>query len=47
MLPNEYVDLTTEEDINAYHKLMDMLNEVDDVNKIYTNARIPSEEGDE
>jgi len=46
MLPNEYVDLTTEEDINAYHKLMDMLNEVDDVNKTYTNARIPSEEGD-
>lgn len=44
MLPNEYVELTSEEDIESYHKLMDMLNEVEDVNKIYTNAVIPSEE---
>lgn len=44
MLPNEYVDLTSDEDIEAYHKLMDMLDEVDDVNKVYTNVRIPSEE---
>ncbi len=44
MLPNEYVELTEQEDIDAYHKLMDMLNEVDDVNKVYTNVRIPSEE---
>ena len=41
MLPNEYVTLTDQEDIDAYHKLMDMLNEVDDVNKIYTNAKLP------
>jgi YebC/PmpR family DNA-binding regulatory protein len=47
LLPNEYVNLTTDEDINAYHKLIDTLNEVDDVNKIYTNVRIPSEEEDE
>jgi YebC/PmpR family DNA-binding regulatory protein len=46
MLPNEYVDLTDEEDIESYHKLMDMLNDVEDVNKIYTNVRIPSEEAD-
>lgn len=44
MLPNEYVDLTLDEDIEAYHKLMDMLNEVEDVNKVYTNVRIPGEE---
>ena len=44
MLPNEYVELTSEEDIESYHKLMDMLNDVEDVNKIYTNAVIPSEE---
>lgn len=44
MLPNEYVELTDEEDIEAYHKLMDMLNDVEDVNKVYTNAVIPSEE---
>ncbi|MBR3349457.1 MAG: YebC/PmpR family DNA-binding transcriptional regulator [Solobacterium sp.] len=41
MLPNEYVDLTDPEDIEAFNKLMDMLNEVEDVNKIYTNARVP------
>ena len=44
MLPNEYVELTDPEDIESYHKLMDMLNDVDDVNKIYSNVRIPSEE---
>ena len=40
MLPNEYVELTNSEDIEAFHKLMDMLNDVDDVNKIYTNAQV-------
>ncbi len=44
MLPNEYVELTDPEDIEAYHKLMDMLNDVEDVNKVYTNVVIPSEE---
>ena len=44
MLPNEYVELTEQEDIDAYHKLLDNLDEVDDVNKVYTNVRIPSEE---
>ena len=43
MLPNEYVTLTDPEDIESYHKLMDMLNEVDDVNKIYTNVILPEE----
>ena len=40
MLPNEYVTLTDPEEIEAFHKLMDMLNEADDVNKIYHNAII-------
>ena len=44
MLPNEYVDLTDPEDIESYHKLMDMLNDVEDVNKVYSNVRIPNEE---
>lgn len=44
MLPNEYVELTDPEDIESYHKLMDMLNDVEDVNKVYTNVVIPSEE---
>ena len=41
MLPNEYVDITDPEDIEAFNKLMDMLNDIEDVNKIYTNGRIP------
>ena len=40
MLPNEYVTLTDPEEIEAFHKLMDMLNEADDVNKVYHNAII-------
>ena len=38
MLPNEYVTLDTDEEKEAFEKLMNMLNEVDDVNKIYTNV---------
>ena len=43
MLPNEYVELSDPEDIEGFHKLMDMLNEVEDVNKVYTNAILPEE----
>ena len=43
LLPDEYVTLTSQEDIDAYHKLMDMLDEVDDVNKVYTNVIIEGE----
>ena len=43
MLPNEYVELTEAEDIEQYRRLMDLLNEVDDVNKIYTNVRMAEE----
>lgn len=39
MLPNEYVTLTSEEDKEAFQKLLDMLNDVDDVNKVYTNVK--------
>ncbi len=38
MLPNEYVTLDNDEDKEAFKKLMDMLNDCDDVNKIYTNV---------
>ncbi len=43
MLPNEYVTLTEQEDIDAYHKLMDMLDDCDDVNKVYTNVIVEGE----
>ena len=42
-IPNEYVILTEQEDIDAYHKLMDMLNEVDDVDKVYSNVLVKGE----
>ena len=40
MLPNEYVTLSDAEEVEAYNKLMNMLNDVDDVNKVYTNVEI-------
>ena len=43
LLPDEYVTLSAQEDIDAYHKLMDLLDEVDDVNKVYTNVIIEGE----
>ena len=38
MLPNEYVTLDSEEEKEQFQRLMNMLNECDDVNKIYTNV---------
>ena len=43
LLPDEYVTLTNQEDIDAYHKLIDLLDEADDVNKVYTNVIIEGE----
>ena len=40
MLPNEYVTLSDPEEVEAYNKLMTMLNDVDDVNKVYTNVTL-------
>ena len=40
MVADEMVTLTEPEDIAAYNKLMTMLEECDDVNKVYTNAII-------
>ncbi|MBQ1318122.1 MAG: YebC/PmpR family DNA-binding transcriptional regulator [Solobacterium sp.] len=38
MLPNEYVTLSNQEEIEGFEKLMALLNDIDDVNKIYTNV---------
>ena len=40
MLPNEYVTLSDPEEVEAYNKLMNMLNDADDVNKVYTNVQL-------
>ena len=39
MLPNEYVELEGEE-LEAFEKLLSLLNETDDVNKVYHNVRL-------
>ena len=38
MLANETVALTNEEDKASLQKLLDMLNDIEDVNKVYTNV---------
>ncbi|MBQ0066170.1 MAG: YebC/PmpR family DNA-binding transcriptional regulator [Firmicutes bacterium] len=40
MVPDEYVTLSNPDEIAAFNKLMNMLNESDDVNKVYHNAII-------
>ena len=38
MLPNEYVTLDSKDEKDAFDKLISLLNECDDVNKVYTNV---------
>ena len=40
MLPNEYIQLTDEEEIETFNRLIDMLNDVEDVQHIYHNVEI-------
>lgn len=40
MVPNETVQLSSADDIEYYNKLMGLLTECEDVNKVYTNAVI-------
>ena len=37
MIPQNYVELTTEEDIKKMNKILDLLDEDDDVQAVYTN----------
>lgn len=40
MIPHDYVTLSDEEDIKQFNKLLDKLNDCEDVNKIYHNVII-------
>ena len=40
MLPNEYVELTDPEEKDQFDRLMGLLNDCDDVNKVYTNVKV-------
>lgn len=40
MLPNEYTTLTESEDIELFNRLINLLNEVDDVQQVYHNVQL-------
>ncbi len=44
MIPQNYVDLTAEEDIKQFNRIMDLLDEDDDVQDVFHNANLPEEE---
>ena len=44
MLPNEYVTLSDAEEVEAYNKLMSMLNDVDDVTRFTPTLKLLSNE---
>ena len=44
MIPQNYVDLTAEEDIKQFNRIMDLLDEDDDVQDVFHNANLPEDE---
>jgi YebC/PmpR family DNA-binding regulatory protein len=44
MIPQNYVDLTDEEVIKKFNRIIDLLEEDDDVQAVYHNANLPEEE---
>ncbi len=44
MLPQTYVDLTDEQDIKMMNKILDLLDEEDDVQNVYHNCNMPDED---
>lgn len=44
MIPQNYVDLTDEEAIKKFNRIIDLLDEDDDVQSVYHNANLPEEE---
>lgn len=43
MLPHDYVTLTDDEDKQMFERLMNMLDEIDDVQQVYHNVRLEEE----
>ena len=44
MIPQNYVQLTSEEDIKNINRTLDLLEEDDDVQNVYHNWDMPDEE---
>ena len=44
MIPQNYVEVTNEEDVKKINKMLDMFDDNDDVQDVYHNAELPDEE---
>ncbi|MBR0153925.1 MAG: YebC/PmpR family DNA-binding transcriptional regulator, partial [Lachnospiraceae bacterium] len=44
MIPQTYVDLTNEQDIKNMNRILDLLDEDDDVQSVYHNWNMPDED---
>ena len=44
MIPQNYVDLTDPDAIKKFNRIIDLLDEDDDVQAVYHNANLPDEE---
>ena len=44
MIPQNYVDITDEDDIKKFNRIIDLLDEDDDVQDVYHNANLPEDE---
>ena len=44
MIPQNYVDITDEDDIKKFNRIIDLLDEDDDVQDVYHNANLPDDD---
>ena len=44
MIPQNYVDITNEDDVKKFNRIIDLLDEDDDVQDVYHNANLPEED---
>lgn len=44
MVPQNYIEVTAEEDVKKINKMMDMFDDNDDVQDVYHNAELPEDE---
>ncbi len=44
MIPQNYVDITDEDDIKKFNRIIDLLDEDDDVQDVYHNANLPEDD---
>ena len=47
MIPQNYVDLTSDNDVKLMNRILDMLDDDDDVQEVYHNWNQPEEEDED